>query len=74
MATVAAAGGGTALWLSQGSSREPDFGGITCSQVQALAPAYQKGELSEAERERVHQHLAQCPRCGPRFKAMGLRT
>jgi hypothetical protein len=40
--------------------------------VQQLVDAYAKDKLDEETQRRVRQHVAQCPRCGPRFKAMGL--
>jgi anti-sigma factor RsiW len=71
---VVAAGGGLSAWLSLGPAREPSYGGITCTRVQALAGAYARGELSATVREQVRQHLAQCPRCAARFQALGRAT
>ncbi|MCI0458647.1 MAG: zf-HC2 domain-containing protein [Gemmataceae bacterium] len=39
-----------------------------------MAAAYAKGELSASVREQVRRHIAWCPQCGPKFRAMGLAT
>ncbi len=77
--TAVVAGGGLSLWLGlrgsgQQSPSEYHYGGIACSEVQELAGAYARGELGAPMREKVRQHVAQCPHCGPRFRSMGLKT
>jgi hypothetical protein len=74
LTTFLAAGGGLWLWLRRSKEGEPSFGGITCAEVQGLAPAYGRGELTAPRREQVRQHLAQCLRCAERFRLMGLPT
>jgi len=70
-AAAGAAGlGGLAWWLAVPG--EPPLGGLNCTQVQELAKPYAAGTLGEEMRKKVRQHLAECPQCGPRFKAMGL--
>jgi anti-sigma factor ChrR (cupin superfamily) len=49
-------------------------GGLTCSEVEHLVDAYAKGTLDEETRLKVRQHVTQCPLCGPRFNAMGLKV
>jgi anti-sigma factor RsiW len=77
--TAVVAGGGFSLWLGlRGSGQqgptEYHFGGLACSEVQKLADAYAKGELSPPMRDRVRQHVAQCPRCQQMFRSMGMKT
>jgi hypothetical protein len=61
------------VWFfsSSGNSRP---GGLTCTEVEQLVDAYAQGKLDQATRAKVQQHVAVCPRCGPRFRAMGLPT
>jgi hypothetical protein len=77
--TAVVAGGGISLWLGlKGSGQhgptEYHFGGLACSEVQKLADAYAKGQLSPPMRDRVRQHVAQCPRCQQMFRSMGMKT
>jgi hypothetical protein len=79
VSTAVAAGTGLSLWLGlresgQRSPAEYHYGGIACSEVQKLASSYGRGELAAPIREKVRQHVAQCPHCGPRFGSMGLET
>jgi hypothetical protein len=69
-AVAALVGGSGWLWFGLRSPAETNFGGIRCGEVQPLAKAYLQGQLSPAVRERIRQHIAQCPQCGPAFKAM----
>jgi len=62
--------GGLTWWLVAPRDQPP--GGLTCDQVETLVDAYARGQLDAETRLKVRQHAAQCPRCGPRFKAMGL--
>src|SRR5262249_7538506 len=73
-AAVVATGGGLSLWLGGRATGEPTPGGRTCAKGEKLAPPSARGELSATVRAQVRQHIAQCPRCGPRFRAMGLPT
>lgn len=79
--TAALTGGGLWLWLRSGTSDEPAkldepaeflYAGISCTEVRGLAHAYAMGKLDERRREQVRRHVAQCPRCGPIFKSMGI--
>jgi anti-sigma factor RsiW len=70
-AVVVIAGGGGLLWLAPG---DPRPGGLSCAEVEKLVDAYAKSTLDEATRAKVRQHVAQCPRCGPQFRAMDLPT
>ena len=77
--TAVVAGGGLSLWLElRGSGQqgpgEYQFGGLACSEVQKLAGDYAKGKLAPPMRERVRQHVAQCPRCRQMFRSMGMET
>jgi hypothetical protein len=74
VAAVAATGGGLSLWMRSGSSRQPSFAGLTCAQVIALADDYAHGRLSDEAREKVRQHISQCPGCGRHFRTRGLPT
>lgn len=67
-AGLLAAAGGAGLWWLVGRTREYDYGGITCSEVMDRARAYAMGQLQGADRDRVREHLARCPVCGPRFR------
>ena len=73
-ATLVVATGGASLWFALGPSGDPRPGGLACEEVEKLTPAYAKGQLDPATREKVRRHVAVCPRCGPMFKAMGLPT
>ncbi len=53
---------------------EPNFGGITCTEARKLAEAYVKNELPPASRERVRQHISQCPHCAPYFRLLGAKS
>jgi hypothetical protein len=72
-AGVAAIGSGGLLWFfwPAGNTRP---GGLACAEVEQLVDAYAKGTLDQATRSKVRQHVAVCPRCGPRFRARGLPT
>jgi hypothetical protein len=65
---------GLSLWFGLGrrSASTGDPGQLSCEQVAQLATAYRDHELAPALRERVRQHVSVCPRCGPRFRAMGI--
>lgn len=52
--------------------RASNFAGITCVQVQTLAPAFAAGTLNDLLRRQVRAHLAQCRLCRTRFQAMGI--
>lgn len=70
---AAAIGAGTWLsWTMLG--REPNYGGVTCSEVQRLGADYAKGNLDEAVKNLVRQHLARCPKCAAKYRSMGLPT
>jgi predicted anti-sigma-YlaC factor YlaD len=70
---VAATGGGLVVWLRPREPREFNFAGLTCTQVQNAAMAYAQNELDADMRDRVREHVAQCPRCRPLFERMGMR-
>lgn len=55
------------LWLwSDGSPP----GGIACSDVMRLLPAYRARKLKLEMAEKVSAHLENCPRCGPAYEQM----
>jgi len=74
VAASIAAGGGLLLWNSSRPSGMTPPGGLTCDEVQQFVAAYAAGKLDEPTRQRVREHVSKCPRCGPRFQAMGLNT
>ncbi|WP_460503772.1 anti-sigma factor family protein, partial [Hymenobacter agri] len=41
----------------------PTFEPTTCSELEALLPAYAEGSLPAAEADRVASHLPGCPGC-----------
>ncbi len=43
---------------------------MRCDEVQPRLEAYIDGELAEAERGRLREHLADCPDCGPQATAL----
>ena len=45
--------------------RDYRFGGITCTQVRRLMPAYEEGQLDPDVRQQIATHLTECPECGP---------
>lgn len=45
------------------ASREPSFGGITCSNVRARVGDYMAGTLDQETSERIRIHLDQCEGC-----------
>lgn len=55
-----------------GATREYDFAGIRCGRVLALAQDYAMHKLDASLSAQIKSHVEQCPRCHPRFKAMGL--
>lgn len=69
LATIAAVGG-LALWW--GTSDDTPPGGITCAEVEKLLELFARGQLEASLQQRVRTHASQCPRCEPRFRALGL--
>lgn len=51
--------------------REHYFGGIACSEVRANVPAYSMGGLPTELRNRITDHLKQCPACQQFMRQMG---
>lgn len=49
---------------------EPNFGGITCTEVRANGMAYMAGRLDAGLSKRIHIHLEQCPLCQKVFREM----
>ena len=43
---------------------------MQCDEVRPQLDAYVDGELAEAERVLLHEHLADCPECGPEAAAL----
>jgi hypothetical protein len=76
-AVAAAAVVGAGAWLVRGwfdRKREPNFAGITCTEVRKLAEAYLKDDLSTATREQVRQHISQCGHCASYFRALAAKS
>jgi hypothetical protein len=69
---AAAAAGGLWVGWTLYESADYTYGGVSCTEVQKLASQFGRGELSEELSAKVRNHVRQCPRCGPRFKAMGI--
>jgi hypothetical protein len=66
---------GAGVWLGWTMlGREPNPGGLTCSEVQRLAADYRRGKLGQQIRDQVQQHLARCPQCESKYRSMGLST
>jgi Putative zinc-finger len=42
---------------------EPNYGGITCSQVRENLSAYKSASVDASTRSRIDEHLRQCPIC-----------
>ncbi|MCL6505366.1 MAG: zf-HC2 domain-containing protein [Pirellulales bacterium] len=77
VAAVAACGAaGTLLWQWFGSEGEleANYAGIRCSRVRALAAAYLRGELAQAQQQQIKLHVAQCERCRQLLQSMGARS
>lgn len=53
-----------------GTAREYDFGGITCSEVHEVLPAYQEGTLEDETARQVAFHVDKCPRCSELVRSM----
>ena len=43
---------------------------MQCDEVRPRLEAYVDGELAEAERMQLRDHLADCPECGPEVVAL----
>jgi hypothetical protein len=63
---------GTVAFLNLGPDRlgEPNFGGITCTNVRANAMQYMAGNLEADLTQRIRVHLEQCPDCQRFWKEM----
>ncbi|WDQ19232.1 zf-HC2 domain-containing protein [Rhodopirellula sp. P2] len=55
---------------SQEQLREFDFGGVTCSEVQASSQQYATGQLTPDQQQAFTLHLQQCPLCQQESDAM----
>ena len=55
------------LWSTPGMNgwtpSEPTYGGIACSQVREIAPAYVAGRARPDVADKVREHIEQCPVC-----------
>lgn len=51
-------------------SREPKFGGITCTEVRRHAAEYRAGRLNDDLASKIRLHLEQCSECQSRWKIM----
>ncbi len=51
-------------------SKEPNFGGVTCSIVRKNAPQFMAGKLDPSLTEQIRIHLEQCPDCQRFWKEM----
>lgn len=64
VATVLALGGGVGFWaLRPRGMAEPNFGGVTCSEVRGNAMAMMSGTLPDDLVQKIQVHLSQCPDC-----------
>jgi hypothetical protein len=63
---------GSVAYLNWGPVRpaEPNFGGITCTEVRANAMQYMAGNLEADLTQRISVHLEQCPDCQRFWKEM----
>ena len=68
-ATALTAGGVIAVIVGR-QNKEYDYGGIVCSEVVPLAPAYLAGDVPEPTRSKVATHIALCPNCGPYYQKL----
>ncbi|TWU25300.1 hypothetical protein Pla52o_15990 [Novipirellula galeiformis] len=50
--------------------RECNFGGVTCSEVQASMQQFVMGQLKPDQRNAFTSHLQQCPACQAKMDAM----
>ncbi len=48
-----------------------NYGGISCTEVQAALPHFLDDQLDEETSEKVRLHLAQCDMCRPKAEMMG---
>lgn len=64
VATVLALGGGAGFWaLRPRGMSEPNFGGVTCTEVRANARAMMAGTLPDDLMQKIQTHLGQCVAC-----------
>lgn len=75
VAAVVVLGGGVGFWAfgPRGSS-EPNFGGVTCTEVRTNAMAMMAGTLPADLMQRIQTHLSQCPDCQEFLKKMKAET
>ena len=58
------------LVLVRNDASEPNFGGITCSEVRRQAADYRAGHLNADLSSKISIHLEQCAECQTRWKMM----
>lgn len=54
-----------------GGGNVTDFGGITCSEVQAAIPELLSDDLDEEKAQQMKDHLAYCGKCRSKAEQMG---
>ena len=54
-----------------GVSKEPNYGGIVCSSVKAVAKAHLAGTLDAETSQKIGLHLQECPRCRAFMEQLG---
>lgn len=71
VAAVVALGGGVGFWTLRPPGRsEPNFGGVTCTEVRTNAMAMMAGTLPAELMQKIQTHLSQCPECQEFLKKM----
>lgn len=64
VAAVVALSGGVGFWtLRPRGMSEPNFGGVTCTEVRTNAMAMMAGTLPEDLMQKIQVHLSQCADC-----------
>lgn len=64
VAAVVALGGGVGFWaLRPSGMSEPNFGGVTCTEVRSNAMAMMAGTLPADLLQKIQTHLSQCGEC-----------
>lgn len=71
VAAVVALGGGVGFWaLRPRGMSEPNFGGVTCTEVRSNAMAMMAGKLPDDLMQKIQTHLSQCVECQAFLKKM----
>jgi hypothetical protein len=69
---AAATVGSGLIWSKLQEFEEYHFAGLACSEVEQLVMRRRLDQLSPEIRKQLHEHIEQCPHCGPAAREMGI--